>query len=173
MINRLSQTLARDRMLYVSPMIAAPSVMLIDMPVKNRGRGLALGRYYVIVLETEEECAELDRFLNEPQSMAVAPDLLDRRPSALVSNNVLISRYEPPAEGWPWVLVCRWPELYARAAKGMPGCDMARDCYTMEVFEHPADLEEHSIALLQQLGTQGELSIRMLTPQSLSQPGSA
>ncbi len=170
---RLSQTLARERMLYASPMIAAPSVMLIDMPIRNRGVGLALGRYYAIILETDEERAELDRFLNEPRSAVVAPDLLDRRPSAMVSDNVLISRYEPPAEGWPWVLVCRWPEPYSRVAKDTSGCDMARGCYTMEAFEHAADVEEHSIAILEQLGMHGELSIRMLTPQSLSRSGTA
>ncbi len=170
---RLSQTLARERMLYASPMIAAPSVMLIDMPVRNRGERLALGRYYAIILETDQERAELDRFLDEPRSTAVAPDLLDRRPSAMFSDNVLISRYEPPEEGWPWVLVCRWPEPYSRVARDTPGCDMARGCYTMEVFEHSEDLEEHSIALLEQLGTQGRLSIRMLTPQSLSRSGTA
>lgn len=170
---RLSQTLARERMLYASPMIAAPSVMLIDMPFRNRGEGLALGRYYAIILETDEERAELDRFLDEPRSAAVAPDLLDRRRSAMVSDNVLISRYEPPEEGWPWVLVCRWPEVYSLPARNTRGCDMARGCYTMEAFEHPDDLEEHSFTLLGQLGTQGELSIRLLTPQSLSQAGTA
>lgn len=172
-MHRLSQTLARVRMLYASPMIAAPSVMLIDMPVRNRGEGLALGRYYAIILETDEERAELERFLDEPRSAAVAPDLLDRRPSAMVSDNVLISRYEPPEEGWPWVLVCRWPEPYSRAAEVTPGCDMARGCYTMEVFDNPDDVEEHSIALLEQLSSYGELSIRMITPQSLSPSGTA
>ncbi|MEN2749510.1 hypothetical protein [Sphingomonas sp. T9W2] len=170
---RLSQTLARERMLYASPMIAAPSVMLIDMPIRNRGEGLALGRYYAIILETDEERAELDRFLDEPRLVAVAPDLFDRRPSAMVGDNVLISRYEPPEEGWPWVLVCRWPEPYSRVARDTPGCDMARGCYTMEVFEHPADVEEHSMILLEQLGTHGELSVRVLTPQSLSHSGTA
>ena len=46
---RLSQTLARERMLYASPLIAAPSVMLIDMPIRNRGEGLALGRYLSLI----------------------------------------------------------------------------------------------------------------------------
>lgn len=170
---RLSQTLARERMLYVSPMIAAPSVMLIDMPVRNRGEGLALGRYYAIIVETDEERAELDRFLDEPRSAAVAPDILDRRPSAMVSDNVFISRYEPPEEGWPWVLVCRWPEPYSRVANDTPGCDMARGCYTMEVFEHADQLEKHCETVLEQLGKHGTLSIRMITPQSLAQPGTA
>ncbi|WP_084445233.1 hypothetical protein [Sphingomonas sp. TDK1] len=162
----LSQTLARERMLYASPMIAAPSVMLIDMPVRHRGEGLALGRYYAIILETDEERGELDRFLDEPRPAVIAPDLLDTRPSSVVSDHVIISRYEPPADGWPWVLVCRWPEPYARIASDSPGCDMARDCYTMEVFEHLDDLKEHSAALLEQLGTHGQLKIRMLTPGS-------
>lgn len=163
---RLSQTLARDRMLYPAPMITAPSVLLIDMPVRNRGEGLALGRYYTIVLETNEERGELDRFLDEPRPAVVAPDLLDTRPSSVISDHVIISRYEPPADGWPWVLVCRWPEPYGRIASKSPGCDMARGCYTMEVFEHLDDLEEYSAALLEQLGMRGELKIRMLTPGS-------
>jgi hypothetical protein len=170
---RLSQNLARERMLYASPMIAAPSVMLIDMPLRNRGDGLALGRYYAIILETDDERLELERFLDEPRLAAVPPDLLDHRPSAMVSDNVLISRYEPPEHGWPWVLVCRWPAPYTRVARDTPGCGMARGCYTMEVFGHPNELEEHSIMLLQQLGTHNELSIRTLTPHSLGQSGTA
>ncbi len=169
----LSQTIARDRLLYASPMIAAPSVMLIDMPPRNRGAGLALGRYYAIVLETDQERAELDQFLDLPREAPVAPDLLDRRPSGLFSDNVLISRYEPPADGWPWLLVCRWPEDYSAAARQVPGCDMARGCYTMGVFRHGSELEAHSLCLIEQLATHSETSIRMISPQSLSAAGRA
>lgn len=169
----LSQTLARDRMLYASPMIAAPSVMLIDMPLRNRGAGLALGRYYAIVLETDQERAELDCFLETPRKAPVAPDILDRRPSAMFSDNVLISRYEPPADGWPWLLVCRWPEDYSAAARQVPGSDMARGCYTMEVFRHGSELEAHSLCLIEQLATHSEIAIRLLTPSSLAKWGSA
>lgn len=169
----LSQTLARDRMLYASPMIAAPSVMLIDMPLRNRGAGLALGRYYAIVLETDQERVELDHFLDRPREAPVAPDILDRRPSAMFSDNVLISRYEPPAHGWPWLLVCRWPEDYSTAARQVSGCDMARGCYTMEVFRHGSELEAHSLLLIEQLATHSEIAIRLLTPSSLAQCGSA
>ena len=111
---RLSDDLAKRRLLYPSPLISAPSVLVIDLPVSNRGAGLPLGRYYPIILETDDECAEIERFLNAPRRAAVRSDILDLRPSQLRSDNVLISRYDPPVAGWPWLSVCRWPDSSRR-----------------------------------------------------------
>lgn len=170
---RLSEQLARRRMLYPSSTIAAPSVLVIDVSPRHRGAGLALGRYYAIVLETDDELKELQRFLDAPRLAPVPPDLFDHRPSRLRSDNVLISRYEPPEEGWPWLLVCRWPESYAAAASGIPGCDMARGCYTTELFDKAEDVDSHSLAILQLLNSNSEISVRLIAADVLPPGGSA
>ena len=69
-----------------------------------------------------------------PRSIAVGPDLLERRASSLETSGIVITRYDPPQPDWPWVLTCRWPaDLAAVAARN--GVEMARDCYTTEMFE--------------------------------------
>ncbi|MGB3930857.1 MAG: hypothetical protein WBL20_18075 [Sphingobium sp.] len=172
-VYRLSRHLASRRVLYPSITIAAPSVLVIDIPPLLRGDGLALGRYYAIILETDFELRELEDFLDAPRDAPVAPDLLDHRPSGLRSDSVLISRYEPPEEGWPWLLVCRWPEFYAAIARGMSDCAMARGCYTTELFEHPEDLDAHSLALLESLGKREDISIRLIAAEALPPAGNA
>jgi hypothetical protein len=170
---RISDHLAARRLFYPSPIISAPSVLVIDIPVEYRGAGLALGRYYAIIVETEHERTELDRFLDVPRRRLIAPTLLDRRPSAISCDNVLMSRYDPPEVGWPWLLVCRWPDSYADAARGLAGFDMARGSYTTEMFEDPTAVDAHSAALLCQLGSHSGLSLRLITGDSLSSPGNA
>lgn len=172
-VYRLSRHLASRRALYSSTTIAAPSVLVIDIPPPLRGAGLALGRYYAIILETDFEMQELEAFLEAPRGAPVAPDLLDHRPSALKSDSVFISRYEPPEEGWPWLLVCRWPESYAAIAREMSDCAMARGCYTTELFEHPEEVDAHSLALVESLGRRRELSIRLIAAESLPSAGNA
>lgn len=171
--HRISDHLAGRRMFYPSPIISAPSVLVIDVPAEYRGAGLGLGRYYAIIVETEHERIELERFLDMPRDELIAPSLLDRRPSAMACDNVLLSRYEPPEVGWPWLLICRWPDSYADAARGLADCDMARDCYTTEMFFDPQELDAHSAALLEQLGSHSELSLRLITADSLPSPGHA
>ena len=169
---RLSEDLARRRILYPSHLISAPSVLVIDIPPSARGVGLALGRYYAIVLETDAERAELERYLHETREGPVPPDLLDHRPSALVSDHVLISSYDPPAEGWPWLLVCRWP---ASLTAGIvePKVSMARGCYSMELFHSREAMEEGSVLLIQTLSAEHEISVRLLAADQMSAPGTA
>lgn len=172
-VYRLSRSLAGRRILYPSTTIAAPSVLVIDIPPGLRGEGLALARYYAIILETDIELRELEDFLDAPRDAPVPPDLLDHRPSALRADSVLISRYDPPEEGWPWLMVCRWPESYASIAREVPGCAMARGCYTTELFERPEHLDAHSLALLESLGANHELSIRLIAAEALPPAGNA
>lgn len=169
---RLSVDMARKRMLYPAITIAAPSVTMIELPVQHRGTGLGLERYYPVMLETDAELQEFEQFLEQPRSEAAAPDLLDRRPSALQSGNVLIFRYEPPAESWPWLLVCCWPPNFT-AADAMMGASMARGCYTTEMFEHAADLNNHSLALLRTLNSDDNIDLRLIAAELLPPAGTA
>lgn len=169
---RLGDRIAKRRLLYPAPLIGAPSVMVLDVPEPNRGAGLALGRYYPIIVETDAELRELEGFLDEPRAALVVPDLLDHRPSQLWSGNVLILRYEPPAHGWPWLCLVRWPASFAEAAAEQ-GIDMARGCYTMTLFEGSAGLDAHCVALLGTLGADHQLDLRMLSSDRLPPSGNA
>lgn len=96
---RLAGDLARNRELYPAPLVGAPAAVVIDIPDRMRGPGLSLGRYYVIVLETEAERAELELFFLASREHLRPPDLLDRRLSMLRSDHVVMVHYEPPASG--------------------------------------------------------------------------
>lgn len=100
---RLIDCLARERRFYPAPTLAAPGVMVIDVPPASRGPGLALGRYYPIVVETLAEREELEAYLHAERTADVVPDLFDMRGSALQSELVLVWRYEPPEPSWPWI----------------------------------------------------------------------
>lgn len=163
---------ARKRVLYPSPLITAPSVLVIDVPAAHRGRGLSLDRYYVIIIENDAERSELERFLTTPRSIMVPPDLLDHRPSNHWSGTVVISRYEPPAPDWPWLLVARWPDSFSQSA-GDGGISMARGCYTMELFEDPEALQAHSTALLENLASHYPISVRLLSGDAIAVEGTA
>lgn len=169
---RLSDDLARKRLLYPSPLISAPSVLVIDLPPPNRGAGLPLGRYYPIVLETDWECAEIERFLDAPRGGAVRPDIFDLRPSQLRSDNVLLSRYEPPISGWPWLSVCRWPDKFTMGAAS-PNVTMARGCYTMELFSSEAELDASQVEIVASLGDRHHIELRLLNPEAMPPAGRA
>lgn len=131
-----------------------PDVLMIDVPPSLAGGGLPLGRYYPIILETAEERDEIDTFLDAPRTRFVQPDLFDRRPSAIESQCVLIARYAPPAAGWPWLLLCRWPAAYT--AMLPTGDDLfARGAYTSEVLENSAALIATEGRLRQSLAQRG------------------
>ena len=170
--SRLSETVARRRILYPSTLIAAPSVLVIDVPPASRGGGLALNRFYAIIIETENERLELEAYLNTARSEFLSPDLLDHRPSNLRSESILISRYDPPAPGWPWLSVAFWPEASASAAREH-GIAMARGCYTMEMFQTAADVDAHCATLIESLGTHRPLSVRLLSTDRIAMEGRA
>lgn len=169
---RLSDDLAKKRLFYPSPLISAPSVLVIDVPRSNRGTALPLGRYYPIILETDDECAETECFLNEARREAVLPDILDRRPSQLRSDNVLISRYEPPISGWPWLSVCRWPDNHARA-EALSTLSMARGSYTMELFDSEAELNASQVEIVASLGDHHAIKLRLLCAETMPTAGRA
>lgn len=129
---RLTDHLAASRCLYPGPLAGMPDIMLIDVPAGFAGASLPLGRYYPIILESVEELAELETFLEAPRDELVFPDLFDRRPSGSMCECVVIARYRPPLPDWPWVLLCQWPVAYTSLAP--PEADLfARGVYTIEV----------------------------------------
>jgi hypothetical protein len=169
---RIADRIAQVRMLYPSPMTSAPSVLVIDVPRTNRGVGLPLDRYYSIIIETDEEAAEVERFLTEPRPAPWLPNLLNHRPSSIWTKNILISRYEPPAAGWPWLIVSRWPDAF-KAMANRSGVDMARGCYTFEMLARADEADRHCVALLETLGSRHEISVRLLSAGTVATPGTA
>ena len=169
---RLIDDVARCRLLYPAPTIAAPRILVLDIPVVSRGPGLALDRYYPMLIETDEELAEAEEFLMTPQPEAVRPDLLEWRASSIRTPGIVITRYEPPQPAWPWVLTCRWPaDLAAVAARS--GVEMARGCYTTEMFEEEAALECHMVRLLDSLRQHRPVELKFVATDRLSSAGSA
>jgi len=137
---RLIETLAARRVYYSRSLPTLPDILLIDIPLRYAGDALALGRFYPVILETLAEVTEFEAFLCEDRTELVAPSLLDRRRSSLQSDEILFARYSPPGEGWPWLLLCRWPTHYTRLVPP-GGSEFAREAYTIDVFERPDDLE--------------------------------
>jgi hypothetical protein len=169
---RLCDGLAHRRLLYPRPLLTVPSLLVIDIAEGNRSDSLVLGRFYPIVIENEDELAEVEAFLSQERPEAVPPDLLDWRPSRLVSDQVLVCRYDPPLGGWPWAMLCRWPTGFQKAAIG-EHVSMARGCYTMDLFHDPESLETGIIALLGQLERQHGARVKLLAADTLPTRGLA
>lgn len=169
---RLIDDVGQRRLLYPAPTVASPDVLVLDIPAVYRGPGLALGRYYPILIEIAEEAMEVEAFLTAPRPTAVRPDLLERRVSSLTSAAVVITRYDPPQIAWPWVLTCQWPADLARAA-ARNGVDMTRGCYTMELFEEEAALERHMVALLESLRQHRAVDLKLISADRFPEAGSA
>lgn len=161
---RLADGLARRRIVYPRLLPTVPDVMVIHVDEAYRSPSLTLGRYYPIVIENEVERGELERFLAAERVEAVAPDLLDMRPSRIVSDEVLARRFAPPAAGWPWLTVFRWPPDFQQAAE-REGVSMARGCYTTELSERDIDDQLSTTAVLEELAKRHNAKIRMLSAE--------
>lgn len=168
---RLTDDIARRRIMYSPPVVTVASVMVIDLPPARRGPGLSLGRYYAVLLECDEEIAEMERFLGASRSAPVLPDLFDRRPSRLRTDHVVLTRYEPPVAGWPWLSICRWPAP-TDGSDRLPRAEMARGCYTMEMFDTPSALERHQADLLASLSRERSMRLRFVAGDRLPARGS-
>ncbi|EKU73348.1 MULTISPECIES: hypothetical protein [Sphingomonadales] len=131
---RLSDELAAQRRFYAMPLITAPSVMVIDIPQNLAGAGLALGRYYIVIVEANEELAEFEAFLAADRVAMRPPDLLDRRPSRREAGAIGFFEFAPPEPGWPWILLCHWPRNFTGLFDTDPSA-LARGAYSMEAFQ--------------------------------------
>lgn len=159
---RLADHLAREHCDYPSPVIGCRAVLVIDLPAGSRGAGLALGRYYPIIHENEDERAELAAFFAAERPALVAPDLLDHRPTAFHSDRLVVTRYAPSRPGWPWISLFYWPKDYRTAAVEQ-GLSMARGCYTMELFATGEARDEHDLLLVQSLQKRHTLQIQLIS----------
>ncbi|MCW2338159.1 hypothetical protein M2337_002392 [Sphingobium sp. B2D3A] len=157
---RLIETLAAKRIYYSRSVPTLPDLLLIDIPGCYAGNSLALGRYYPVILETLAEACEFEAFLCAERERVVPPDLLDRRPSKLQSDDILFARYAPPTAGWPWVLLCCWPTRYT-AMVTSPQSEFARLAYTIDIYD---DLDEVVAAERKMLTTLGPAEIRQISP---------
>ena len=141
---RLIDDLAARRLYYPRPLPTLPDILVIDVPTRFAGAGLALDHYYPIVLETLAEMQEMEAFLCTDRGGPVVPDLFDRRPAA---------------PDWPFLLLCSWPESYtAMVPRG--GDDFARGAYTIEAFENESALEDAEQTLLATLGVHQARRVR-------------
>src|SRR3546814_10468849 len=64
---RLIDELAANRLYYHRPLATLPDILLIDIPLRFSGGGLALGRYYPVILESLAEMHEFEAYLCEPR----------------------------------------------------------------------------------------------------------
>ncbi len=159
---RLSETLARRRMLYPRPIATLPDILVVDVPAPFAHPSLSLGRFYGIMIESSAEYDEFEAFLVTARPALVPPDLLDRRPSALITARIAMIEYVPPIPDWPWVLLCHWPATYAGvvpAEKDM----FARGAYTVEMFETEQKLADAATVLLATLGRTADIAVHMIS----------
>lgn len=137
-----------------------PDILVIDIPEPFASASLPLGHYYPIIIENDDELRELEAFLAAERPELVVPDLLARRSSALVSIGITFCRYRPPSPGWPWVLLCHWPDYFT--AMVTPADDhFARESYTIELFGSLDDLRIVELLLLKTLGEHAQLVLRL------------
>ena len=156
---RLIDDLAAARLYYHRPLPTLPDILLIDIPPRFSGGGLALGRYYPVILESLAEMHEFEAFLCEPRTTPVAPALLDRRPSALRTRDIIFARYEPQIPTWPWLLICFWPQSYT--AMVLPSADtFARGSYTIDAYSTEEELTDAELKLLATLGPEQARIVR-------------
>src|SRR3546814_20732035 len=68
----LIDELAANRLYDHRPLATLPDILLIDIPLRFSGGGLALGRYYPVILESLAEMHEFEAYLCEPRMTLIA-----------------------------------------------------------------------------------------------------
>ncbi|TAJ74163.1 MAG: hypothetical protein EPO45_17345 [Sphingobium sp.] len=160
---RLSDDLAAKRRLYAMPLVTAPAVMVIDIPPHQAAQDLALDRYYIVMIENDEELAALEAFLTADRDALCPPDLLDRKRSCREAGAIGFFAFAPPEPGWPWILLCHWPRHFAQLFGGDPHA-LARGAYSMEAF---MDHEALQSALQKHIAVFGGLAtVKIIPPLS-------
>lgn len=158
---RLIDQLAAVRIYYHRPLPTLPDILLLDIPSGHAGDGLALGRYYPVILETLAEMHEFDTFLCKRRTALIAPSLFDRRLSGLRTDDIVFARYRPPAPRWPWLHLCCWPPHYTMMAPD-PGETFARGAYTIDAFTDADEIDAAERRLLATLGPHEARHVRSI-----------
>lgn len=156
---RLIDDLAARRTYYHRSLPTLPDILLIDIPPRFSGPGLALGRYYPVIFETLAELTEFEAYLCEQRPTLTQPALLDRRPSALRIDDIVFARYRPQTPDWPWLLLCCWPPAYAAMARSETDA-FARGTYTIDAFTSEQEVDAAEARLLTVLGPQEARHVR-------------
>lgn len=159
---RLINQLAANRLYYRQPLPTLPDILLIDIPLHFSGSGLALDRYYPVIFESLAEMHEFEIFLCEPRAALVPPALLDRRPSALRTDHIVVARYRPPDPHWHWLQLCCWPARYKTLVPDAGGA-FARGAYTVDAFISVDDIDAAELRLLTALGSQHARDVRLVS----------
>jgi hypothetical protein len=167
----LGAIIVRRRIYYPRPIAGLPDILMIEMVAEFRRGNLPLGRFYPILVETAEEQQEVEDYLNEPREHVGPPDLLDARPATLPADHITIAHYGPSTDGWPFVLLCRWPaDLAATWPEYLR--IFARGVYTFELFRERRQLERASDNLLFGLKQRRPcFNIEVIPPEWLPQEG--
>jgi len=159
---RLIDDLAATHLFYSPPVPTLPTVLLIDVPARYASPNLPFGRYYPIIVESQDELRELMAYLQQDRPAMIAPSILDHRPSALQASDISLCRYEPPVTGWPWLLLCHWPAPFTQMVPS-PHDDFARQAYTTELFLTQGALEDMQLRLLDSLGALHAVNVRLIS----------
>jgi len=158
---RLGDILASRRRHYSRPLPTLPDICVIDIPQPYASPSLPLGRYYPVIIETEAEWAEWDHFLATDRIVPCAPDLFDRRPSALHAGTITFAHYDPAETGWPWILLCCWPADHVARA-GDEGDLFARSAYSVEIAATHAERDAMADRVLDRLGRDRALNLTFI-----------
>lgn len=170
MVVSLSTTIARRRVFYPRPIPAMPDILMIDIPKEYRDPELLPGPYHSILVETIAEQRELDSYLAEERDVPCLPDLLDTRPTTIATDHITVAHYGPPAEDWPYALLCRWPpELTAATPDDLRM--FVRGVYTIELFAEQEWLEKESDRLLALLRRRRRARVEIILPSWSAVPG--
>lgn len=166
----VSGAVAGNRVFYPRPVAPMPDLLMIDLSAGCPGSAGSSGRFQPILCETIFEQQEVEACLDEASGAPDPADFLDNRPSVLPPGHTTIAHYGPPADGWPYVLLCRWPpELTAVAPKDLNM--FVRGTYTVELFDDHDQLElatERLLALLKRLK---RMRVEIVLPDWSAVPG--
>ncbi len=163
-----STDVVRRRAFYARPILTMPDILMIFMPEEWRDARVPLGRYHPILVETAAEQRELETCLEAEREPPFPQDLFASRPSTLPNDHITVAHYGPPVEGWPYVILCRWPSDLAAAAEELRM--FARGVYTIELFDDQDQLETASDRLLALLKRRPGARVEIILPDWSANP---
>lgn len=160
----LNEDMTRVRRTYRPPLPTLPAICVIWVPPIFERRELGLGRYFPVILETDEEEAEFEAFLAAPRPAPVTPNLLNLRPSHLVADAVTLAAYFAPEPEWPHILLFHAPA--DDAVKADPRF-FVRQGYIIDMFATEDELANAAAEMTAAAG-HGHGTVVTLRPSSLS-----